>query len=49
VWCRRGLPGSPAGHAPAAGAGRVLLDRLASAGLRVALAPRLEIGGVLAG
>jgi len=37
------------GSAPAAGAGRVLLDRLASAGLRVALAPRLEIGGVLAG
>jgi glycosyltransferase A (GT-A) superfamily protein (DUF2064 family) len=44
-----GIPGSPAGGAPAAGAGRVLLDRLASAGLRVALAPRLEIGGVLAG
>jgi glycosyltransferase A (GT-A) superfamily protein (DUF2064 family) len=44
-----GVPGTPAGRAPAAGAGRVLLDRLASAGLRVALAPRLEIGGVLAG
>jgi uncharacterized protein len=43
-----GVPGSAAGGAPAAGAGRVLLDRLASAGLRVALAPRLEIG-VLAG
>ena len=43
-----GIPGSPAGGAPAAGAGRVLLDRLASAGLRVALAPRLEIGGVAA-
>jgi len=44
-----GIPGSAAGGAPAAGAGRMLLDRLASAGLRVALAPRLEIGGVLAG
>jgi glycosyltransferase A (GT-A) superfamily protein (DUF2064 family) len=44
-----GIPGAAAGGAPAAGAGRVLLDRLASAGLRVALAPRLEIGGVLAG
>jgi glycosyltransferase A (GT-A) superfamily protein (DUF2064 family) len=44
-----GIPGTPVGSAPAAGAGRVLLDRLASAGLRVALAPRLEIGGVLAG
>jgi hypothetical protein len=44
-----GIPGTAAGCAPAAGAGRVLLDRLASAGLRVALAPRLEIGGVLAG
>lgn len=42
-----GLPGT--GGAPAAGTGRVLLDRLVSAGLRVALAPRLEIGGVLAG
>ncbi len=42
-----GIPGTAAGGAPAAGAGRVLLDRLASAGLRVALAPRLEIGGVL--
>ncbi len=41
-----GIPGTAAGG-PAAGAGRVLLDRLASAGLRVALAPRLEIGGVL--
>jgi uncharacterized protein len=41
-----GIPGTAAG--PAAGAGRVLLDRLASAGLRVALAPRLEIGSVLA-
>jgi len=44
-----GVPGTAAGRAPAAGAGRVLLDRLASAGLRVALAPRLEIGGALAG
>ena len=39
-----GVPGTAAGRAPAAGAGRVLLDRLASAGLRVALAPRLQIG-----
>jgi glycosyltransferase A (GT-A) superfamily protein (DUF2064 family) len=44
-----GIPGTATGSAPAAGAGRVLLDRLASAGLRVALAPRLEIGGALAG
>ena len=44
-----GIPGTGAGGVPAAGAGRVLLDRLVSAGLRVALAPRLEIGGVLAG
>ena len=44
-----GIPGTGAGGAPAAGAGRVLLDRLVSAGLRVALAARLEIGGVLAG
>ena len=44
-----GIPGTATGGAPAAGAGRVLLDRLASAGLRVALAPRREIGGVLAG
>lgn len=44
-----GIPGTGSGGAPAAGAGRVLLDRLISAGLRVALAPRLEIGGVLAG
>jgi len=44
-----GIPGTAAGAAPAAGAGRVLLDRLASAGLRVALAPRLDIGDVLAG
>jgi len=43
-----GIPGTAAGSAPAAGAGRVLLERLASAGLRVALAPRLEIGSVLA-
>src|SRR5579863_829729 len=43
-----GVPGTAAGRAPAAGAGRVLLDRLASAGLRVALAPRLEIGSGLA-
>jgi glycosyltransferase A (GT-A) superfamily protein (DUF2064 family) len=34
------------GQRVAAGSGRVLLDRLASAGLRVALAPRLEAGGV---
>jgi hypothetical protein len=44
-----GIPGTSSGGAPAAGAGRVLLDRLVSAGLRVALASRLEIGGVLAG
>jgi glycosyltransferase A (GT-A) superfamily protein (DUF2064 family) len=44
-----GLPGTGAGGAPAVGAGRVLLDRLVSAGLRVALAARLEAGGVLAG
>ena len=44
-----GIPGTAAGGAPAAGAGRVLLNRLASAGLRVALAPRLEIGGAPAG
>ena len=44
-----GIPGSGSGGAPVAGAGRVLLNRLVSAGLRVALAPRLEIGGVLAG
>ena len=43
-----GLPGTAAGAAPAAGAGRVLLNRLASAGLRVALVPRLDIG-VLSG
>jgi hypothetical protein len=43
-----GIPGTAAGTAPAAGAGRLLLDRLVSAGLRVALAPRLEIGGLLA-
>jgi uncharacterized protein len=30
------------------GGGRILLDRLASAGLRVALAPRLEVGGAQA-
>jgi glycosyltransferase A (GT-A) superfamily protein (DUF2064 family) len=44
-----GIPGSGSGGAPVAGAGRVLLNRLVSAGLRVALASRLEIGGVLAG
>jgi len=44
-----GITGPAAGGAPAAGAGRVLLNRLASAGLRVALAPRLDIGGVFAG
>jgi hypothetical protein len=43
-----GLPGTAVGAAPAAGAGRVLLNRLASAGLRVALVPRLDIG-VLSG
>jgi hypothetical protein len=38
-----GVPDS--GQDGAAGAGRLLLDRLASAGLRIALAPRLEIAG----
>ena len=38
-----GIP-SP-GEGAAGSAGRLLLDRLASAGLRVALAPRLEIAG----
>jgi hypothetical protein len=37
-----GLPGPGAGQGSV---GRVLLDRLASAGLRVALTPRLEVGG----
>jgi hypothetical protein len=37
-------PGEGAGQ----GAGRLLLERLASAGLRVALAPRLEIAGAAA-
>jgi hypothetical protein len=44
-----GIPGTAACGAPAPGAGRVLLNRLASAGLRVALAPRLEVGSILAG
>jgi hypothetical protein len=38
-----GLP--EPGQGDGAGAGRLLLDRLASAGLRIALAPRLEIAG----
>jgi glycosyltransferase A (GT-A) superfamily protein (DUF2064 family) len=42
-----GLPGPSAGSG--AGTGRTLLERLASAGLRVALAPRLEFGGAPAG
>jgi hypothetical protein len=33
------------GQDDSVGAGRLLLDRLASAGLRIALAPRLEIAG----
>ena len=33
------------GQGDSAGAGRLLLDRLASAGLRIALAPRLELAG----
>jgi glycosyltransferase A (GT-A) superfamily protein (DUF2064 family) len=41
-----GIPGAATVGVPAAGAGRMLLDRLASAGLRVALAPRLGIAGV---
>jgi glycosyltransferase A (GT-A) superfamily protein (DUF2064 family) len=36
-----GIPGPADGGAP----GRLLLDRLASAGFRVALAPRLEVAG----
>jgi glycosyltransferase A (GT-A) superfamily protein (DUF2064 family) len=41
--------GVPApGEGTASSAGRLLLDRLASAGLRVALAPRLEIAGAAA-
>lgn len=38
-----GIPGPAAGSG--AGGGRQLIERLASAGLRVALAPRLEIAG----
>jgi glycosyltransferase A (GT-A) superfamily protein (DUF2064 family) len=38
-----GLP--EPGQAGAVGVGRLLLDRLASAGLRIALAPRLEMAG----
>jgi glycosyltransferase A (GT-A) superfamily protein (DUF2064 family) len=38
-----GLP--EPGQGDAAGLGRLLLDRLASAGLRIALAPRLEMAG----
>jgi hypothetical protein len=34
--------------APGDGASRLLLERLATAGLRVALAPRLEIAGAAA-
>jgi glycosyltransferase A (GT-A) superfamily protein (DUF2064 family) len=41
-----GIPAPGDGNGP--GAGRLLLDRLASAGLRVALAPRLEITGAAA-
>jgi hypothetical protein len=41
-----GIPAPGEGAGP--GAGRVLLERLASAGLRVALAPRLEIAGAAA-
>jgi uncharacterized protein len=36
------------GKDSAVGAGRLLLDRLASAGLRIALAPRLEMAGARA-
>jgi glycosyltransferase A (GT-A) superfamily protein (DUF2064 family) len=39
-----GLP-EPDDQEGTAGAGRLLLDRLASAGLRIALAPRLEVAG----
>lgn len=38
-----GLP--EPGQGDASGVGRLLLDRLASAGLRIALAPRLEMAG----
>jgi hypothetical protein len=41
-----GIPAPGDGAGP--GAGRVLLERLASAGLRVAIAPRLEIEGAAA-
>jgi glycosyltransferase A (GT-A) superfamily protein (DUF2064 family) len=40
-----GIPAPSEGAGQGAGAGRLLLERLASAGLRVALAPRLEIAG----
>ncbi len=36
------------GQDTAAGVGRLLLDRLATAGLRIALAPRLEMAGARA-
>lgn len=38
----------PGAEVPGAGAGRLLLDRLASAGLRVALAPRLRVAAAAA-
>ena len=41
-----GIPAPGDGAGP--GAGRVLLERLASAGLRVAIAPRLEVAGASA-
>jgi uncharacterized protein len=40
-----GLPEPGQAGAGAGGVGRLLLDRLASAGLRIALAPRLEMAG----
>jgi hypothetical protein len=45
-----GIPDAAADADPAAGgsAGRLLLERLAAAGLRVALAPRLELAGTRA-
>lgn len=40
-----GVPGPGAGAWTGGGAGRLLLERLAAAGMRVALAPRLESAG----
>jgi uncharacterized protein len=40
-----GIPEPEPGQDGTVGTGRLLLDRLASAGLRIALAPRLEVAG----